>query len=100
MAGFLVSPAARHDLEEASRYGDRTFGVERTDRYFEELDRVFQMLAEFPQLARERREFDPPVSVHRHGRHYIVYVSQTDHVRILRVLREESDLGRHVHRNS
>lgn len=99
MYGYLVSPAARQDLEEASRYGDETFGVDQTDSYFAQLDRAFELIAEFPQLARERQEYDPPVRVHRHDRHYIVYTVLPDHVRILRVLRTEVDLARHLNRN-
>jgi toxin ParE1/3/4 len=95
---YVVSPEARADLEEASRYGDAAFGVTRTDRDFAELDRVFGLVADFPQLARERTEFDPPVRIHRHGRHYIVYCVMPGHVRIVRVLREETDLGHHLRR--
>jgi toxin ParE1/3/4 len=95
---YVVSPAALADLDEASRYGDAAFGAARTDRYFADLDRVVELIAEFPQLARERTEFDPPVRIHHPGRHYIIYAALADHVRIVRVLRDETDLGRHLRR--
>ena len=63
---YTISPAARLDLEEASDYGDAVFGTVETDRYFRELDRIFETIADFPELARERTEYVPPVRIHRH----------------------------------
>lgn len=93
---YLLSPAAQADLADAARYGDATFGLAETDRYFAELDQVMQLLAEFPLMARERPEFDPPVRIHHHGRHYVVYRALKAHVRVLRILSDRSDLGRHL----
>lgn len=97
---YTISPAARLDLEEASDYGDAVFGTVETDRYFRELDRIFETIADFPELARERTEYVPPVRIHRHRQHYVVYTLQTDGVRILRVLRAEVDLDRYLRRTS
>jgi toxin ParE1/3/4 len=96
---YVLSPAALRDLEEGSRYGDMTFGEAATDRYFADLDRTFELIAQFPLIARERKEYDPPVRIHRHARHYVIYVALKRHVRVLRVLREEADLGRHLRRS-
>jgi toxin ParE1/3/4 len=99
MAQVLLSPIARSDLQEASEYGDAAFGIHATDRYFKELDQVFELLAQFPSMARERSEFDPPVRVHHHGRHFIAYEIEQDQVRILRVLSDTVDLARYLRRN-
>ncbi|MDP3737790.1 MAG: type II toxin-antitoxin system RelE/ParE family toxin [Hyphomonadaceae bacterium] len=98
MSRYLLSPAARADILEASRYGDATFGVAQTDLYFADLDRAMQLIAEFPTMARKRTGFRPPVRIHHHGSHYIVYTALKDHVRIVRVLSDQVDLGRHLRR--
>ncbi len=49
----MIGLTARQDLGEASRDGDVTFGIEQMDRYVEDLEHVFDLIAEFPQLARE-----------------------------------------------
>jgi toxin ParE1/3/4 len=42
-------------------------------------------------LARERTEFDPPVRIHTHERHLIVYGLADDGVVILRLLGGRQD---------
>lgn len=49
------------------------------------------MLAAMPEMARERMEFSPPVWIHPHGRHLIVYRTRHDHIEIVRVLGGEQD---------
>jgi toxin ParE1/3/4 len=39
-----------------------------------------------PEIARERREFDPPVRVHPSAQHVIIYRLEADHLANLRVL--------------
>lgn len=97
---YTISPAARLDLEKASDYGDAVFGAAETDRYFGELDRIFETIADFPELARERSEYQPPVRIHRHRQHYLVYTVQPEGIRIVRVLRVEVDLDRYLQRTS
>jgi hypothetical protein len=45
----------------------------------------------FSMLARERCELDPPVRIHVHTRHLIVYRIAEDHVAILRLLGARHD---------
>jgi toxin ParE1/3/4 len=44
------------------------------------LAQLFETIATMPTLARERAEFTPPVRVHRHEAHVIVYTVAADHV--------------------
>ena len=62
------------------------FGVDQAERYHEGMVSVFELLAENPLLARERREFDPPVRLHPYQAHMIAYVVRDDGILIIRVL--------------
>jgi len=93
-----IGGAASPDLEEASDYGDAVFEVVETHRYLVELDTILKTIVDFPELPRERGEYQPPVRIHRHRHHYLVYTVQPDGVRILRVLRVELDLDRSLRR--
>lgn len=98
MRGYVLSPAAERDLIATLRAGIRNFGAAQAFDYQETLEQAFQTLAAFPLMARERRGFRPPVRIHHQGRHYIVYRARESDIRILRVLRDDADLGRYLRR--
>ena len=52
---------------------------------------MFETIAAMPTLARKRREFKPPVRIHVHASHLIVYTIAEDHVAILRLLGGRQD---------
>ena len=83
---LALRPAARRDLEEIFAYTARTWSPAQADRYLRGLHRVMETLQEFPELAPERRAFDPPVRLHPCQRHLIVYRAEADTLEILRIL--------------
>lgn len=89
---YRLTPRALDDLEEIWRYTAETWSVGQADRFTDDLARVFETLAALPSLARERPEFDPPVRIHTHERHLIVYVvAEDDQVDIVRLLGGRQD---------
>lgn len=86
-----LTPQALTDLEDIWRYTAETWSIAQADNYTDELARVFETIAAFPTLARERIEFNPPVRIHTHGRHLIVYLLSADHIVVLRVLGGSQD---------
>src|SRR5690606_31716334 len=63
----------------------------QADRYVDELTQVFETIAAMPFLARERPEFVPPVRIHVHDRHLIVYTTTGADVSVLRLLGGEQN---------
>jgi hypothetical protein len=53
---------------------------------------ALDVLADFPQMARERVGFSPPVRMHPNGSHLILDVVQNGVVEIIRVLHARQDL--------
>ena len=49
------------------------------------------MNADSPGIAVERSIVDPPVRIHRHAAHLVVYWIEQDHVLIIRVLPGRQD---------
>lgn len=88
---YRLSPRAHADLDDIWRFSAETWSIEQADRYIDELVTVFETLAALPLLARERTEFDPPVRIHVHRSHLIVYVVRDDHVAVLRLLGSRQD---------
>lgn len=92
---YRLTRKAEEDLVSIYVEGVRSFGVSQAERYHGELERVFEMLAENPLLARERSELSPPVRIHPHGAHVIVYLPEGGGgVLIVRVRHAHEDWAR------
>ncbi|MDY0871936.1 type II toxin-antitoxin system RelE/ParE family toxin [Dongia rigui] len=88
---YRLVPRALSDLDDIWRYSAETWSIEQADRYIDSLVRVFEAIAAMPALAQERREFSPPVRIHVHESHLIVYLIADDHIAILRLLGGRQD---------
>jgi len=86
LSGYRLSPKAVSDLEGIWRYSAQTWSVERADRYIDDLTVLFDVLVSHPEVARERKEFNPPVRIHPHQRHLIIYTIAAGHILIIRIL--------------
>ncbi len=84
------------DIIDSYLYGIVNFGHAQADRYERGLRQVIDIIADNPRLAAERLEYDPPVRVHHHAKHHIIYLIEDTHILIVRVLRNEADLKRNL----
>lgn len=90
------STQSETDIIDSYIYGFDNFGQVQADHYEQDLRYAIKIISDNPRIASERREFSPPVRVHRHAKHYIVYMIEDDHILIIRVLRDEVDLTKHL----
>jgi toxin ParE1/3/4 len=88
---YRLAPRALADLDDIWRYSAETWSIDQADRYIDDLTRIFETIAAMPTLARERLEFKPPVRIHVHERHLIVYTVTENQVTILRLLGGRQD---------
>lgn len=95
-AGWVIRPAAQVDLENIWRHGAATWGLDQADRYADGLFALFDLLADFPEMARERREFRPPVRIHSRGAHLVIYGTQGQGVEIIRILHAHQNLAAYL----
>ncbi len=89
---YELSRLALRDLDGILEYTLLEHGLDQAERYVDSLKRAFTTLAENPHLSRERTEFRPPVHIHPHEHHLIVYVRQGAGIFIVRVLHESMDV--------
>ncbi|RYD75305.1 MAG: type II toxin-antitoxin system RelE/ParE family toxin [Verrucomicrobiaceae bacterium] len=85
MMVFRLSRRAVDDLEAIYLLGLASFGEEQADRYHESLNATFTLLSDFPEIARERHEIEPPVRIHRHHAHVVIYLVDGADILILRL---------------
>ncbi len=74
MARFRVSKKAQSDIRNIGLYTQQQWGHEQRRKYLSGLETRFGQLAENPDLAPERTEFQPPVRIYRYEKHLIVYL--------------------------
>lgn len=91
MAELRLRPAAVRDLETIYDTGTAEWGAARAEGYMTVLLDKLDLLAGFPELARLRPEIAPPVRIHPHGVHLIVYDATPDGIEVIRILHQRQD---------
>ena len=88
---YRLTPKALTDLDDIWRYTAEIWSISQADNYVDDLAHIFEVIVGMPEVARERLEFTPPVRIHAHNRHLIIYVIIDDHIAILRLLGGRQD---------
>lgn len=91
--GWSLRPAAHVDLSSIWRYGAEKWGPDQADYYADALFAVFDLLAGFPEMARERDMFDPPIRIHPTRAHLILYQTVEEGIEIIRILHAAQNLS-------
>lgn len=92
MDSFRLLPEAENDLESIWRYTAKNWGVDQAHAYLDGLVDIFKLLFENPQMCRERTEFAPPVHIHHHAHHLVVFILSEVGIDIVRILHESIDV--------
>lgn len=88
---YHTTVEADRDIIEIYVLGAQQFGVAQSERYVDELFDTFELLAENPKMARERRELNPPMRLHPYHAHLIAYLVRDGDILIVRVLHGRQD---------
>lgn len=88
---YKLSRAADQDLYTLYLEGIKKHGLLQADHYYDELLRILDLLAGHPEMARLRFELDPPVRVHPHKEHLIIYDLEEDGIFIVRIPGRKTD---------
>jgi toxin ParE1/3/4 len=90
---YRLSRRAEDDLIQIYVSSVEAFGENQAERYQDALEAAFQLIGEFPEIARERPEYNPPVRIHPCKSHVLIYLVGPQGRCILRVrhAREDGD---------
>lgn len=83
---------AQQDLVNLWLYTYEEWGEAQADKYLDAIEHTLHLLAEQPLLCRAREELSPPVRIHHHEHHLIVYTEAEQGINIIRVLHENMDV--------
>ncbi|WP_396594274.1 type II toxin-antitoxin system RelE/ParE family toxin [Brevundimonas sp. R86498] len=85
MTSGSVSRDAEIDLMSIFLTGMEQFGLRQAERYRDGLKRAFELLAQFPDMARTRPEWPVTVRAFPHGSRVIIYEQVESGILIVRV---------------
>ena len=92
MPRIIKQAQAELDLLDIWLYTFNEWGERKADEYLDELDSAIQLLAEQPDMCRERLELVPPVRIHHHAHHLVIYLALDEGINVVRVLHESMDV--------
>lgn len=94
---FLLSPAARADLEQIWDYTHDRWGVDQAEKYLRELQHAIERAASNPRIGRGCDEIRPGYRKLAAGSHMLFYrVTIEGVIDVARVLHQRMDVDRHV----
>ena len=85
-AVLVMRPQARRDIEEIWKYTARQWSVAQADTYTGGINEKLNLLCHHPMMAREFTEFEPPIRIHVHHSHLILYHLLKHQLEVVRVL--------------
>ena len=88
---IALRPRALEDLSDIWDFTASAWSTDQADAYLRAMDKTFKTLAEFPELARLRTEFEPAVRVYTFRKHVIIYVASQTELDVIRVVHGRAD---------
>jgi|AZII01.1.fsa_nt_gi toxin ParE1/3/4 len=83
MSSIHLRPLAEQDLNNIWLYSFQNWGEAQADQYFDQLSKAIELLGSAPMMSYICQEFTPPVRIHHHASHLIIYVASVEIIRIL-----------------
>ena len=86
-----LRPRAEADLDDIWGYTVDIWSEAQAVDYLSGMDAALKLLAEFPEMARLRREFAPPIRIHPYRKHLIIYSADDGFIDVVRVVHAQAN---------
>ena len=86
-----LRPRAEADLDDIWDYTVDTWSEVQAVDYLSGMEAALKLLAEFPEMARLRQEFTPPVRIHSYRKHLIIYIADECFIDVVRVVHAQAN---------
>ncbi len=84
-----LSREAEADIDEIAAYTTNAWGSQQTDRYLDQLEDSFQILAQHSSIGRACDSIEVGLRRFDVGRHVVFYRTQPRGIRVVRVLHQQ-----------
>lgn len=94
--GLVISAAATDDLKNIYQHTVEVRGKAQADKYWSGIKKQLWLLAQQPQMGRQRPELSPDIRSLIINRHVIFYRVNAMQVEIIRLLNGRQDVDNHL----
>ena len=88
---LILRPLAQADLRAIWDHTATHWGQTKAETYLHGLGQLFSLLTDHPEIARERKDFRPPVRLHPYQSHLVIFTSDDPTLEIIRVVHNRSN---------
>jgi toxin ParE1/3/4 len=88
---LFLRPLAEADLRAIWGYTASNWGVAKAEEYLHGLGQLFTLLADHPEIARERPDLHPPLRLHPYQSHLVIFISTDNAIEVIRVVHNRSN---------
>lgn len=89
--GIVFSARADIDRDHIWDFTVERWSVEQAETYLTGLDRLLRLLADHPQIARERRDIVPPVRLHQYQSDLAIFTADGTTLMVIRIVHLRSN---------
>jgi toxin ParE1/3/4 len=94
---YVLSPAARADLEQIWDYTCQRWSRNQAEKYVREIQRAIELLVDSPLIGRPCEEVRAGYRRHAVGSHTLYYrLADRDVIDVVRILHKHMDVDRHL----
>ncbi|MCX2930506.1 type II toxin-antitoxin system RelE/ParE family toxin [Mycobacterium sp. CVI_P3] len=96
MRSYVLSPAARADLEEIWDYTSERWGADQAEEYVREIQRAVERIVDNPLIGRACDDVRPGYRKHPVASHTLYYRFGGNVIDVVRILHQRMDLDRRL----
>lgn len=96
MSAYVLSPAARVDLDAIWNHGEAQWGALRAERYIREIQRAVETVAKDPRRGRPCDDVREGYFKFSVGSHILFYRCDGALIDVVRILHQRMDFDRHL----
>lgn len=97
MSRYVLSPAARADLDQIWDYTRERWDVKQAEKYIRDIQQAIERITDNPQIGRAYDDVRPGYRKHAVGSHTLYYrITDTDLINVVRILHQRMDVDRHL----
>jgi toxin ParE1/3/4 len=96
VSGYVLSRAARADLEQIWDYTSELWGDAQAEEYVREIQRAIERIVDNPMIGRACDEVRPGYRRHAVGSHGLYYRASGDVISVVRILHQRMDVDQHL----
>lgn len=97
MSRYVLSPAARADLEQIWEYTCELWDVDQAEKYAREIQRAIERVVDNPMIGRACDQIRPGYRKHSVGSLTLYYrFASGDVIDVVRILHNRMDVDRHL----